>query len=210
MYLSNRDLKWALDRGRLIVDPYPEKIGDTSIDLHLDSVDEAKIWDIEKYKKDRSVSGDPEAELRLGTFDYGNLGKKYLVSPPEDKDERVFLRYDEIVIKPGGFILWQTKETVGTVADKADLICFIDGKSSRSRTGLIVHLTAPTIHAGWAGQVTLEIANLGPFDFVLKEDDAIAQITVAQISSIPDKNMKIDKLISYGQSNVTGISGKNI
>jgi Ca2+-binding RTX toxin-like protein len=29
-------------------------------------------------------------------------------------------------------------------------------------------MTAPTIHAGWWGQVTLEIANLGPFTLALK------------------------------------------
>ncbi len=210
MYLSNRDLKWALDCGRLIVEPYPEEIGDTSIDLRLDSVDEAKIWDIEKYKNDRATYGDPEKELRLGTFHYGEFGKKYLIPVPssgsDNSDLKVFRKHNEIVIKSGGFVLWQTKERVGTEPDKADLICFIDGKSTRARTGLIVHLTAPTIHAGWAGQVTLEITNLGPFDFVLKEGDIIAQITVAQISSIPDKSMKIEKMIKYNQSSVNGIS----
>jgi len=169
MYLSNRDLKWALDCDRLIVDPYPKEIGDTSIDLRLDSVNEAKVWDIEKYKAVRVTSGDSPKELRLGTFKYGEFGKKYLIPVPEsDSNEnlKVFRKDKEIVIKTGGFVLWQTKERVGTKPDKANLICFVDGKSTRSRTGLIVHLTAPTIHAGWAGQVTLEITNLGPFDFV--------------------------------------------
>lgn len=31
----------------------------------------------------------------------------------------------------------------------------IEGKSSRARLGLLVHFTAPTTHAGWAGQITL-------------------------------------------------------
>ncbi len=66
-------------------------------------------------------------------------------------------------------------------------ICFIDGKSTRARTGILVHLTAPTIHAGWKGNVVLEIVNLGPFTFVLQEDDVIAQLTVATISSSPQQ-----------------------
>ncbi len=68
MYLSNRDLKWALDCKRLTVEPYPDKIGETSIDLRLDSVDEAKIWNMEALKNEREASGDPPAELRLGEF----------------------------------------------------------------------------------------------------------------------------------------------
>lgn len=209
MYLSNRDLKWALDCGRLIVEPYPEKIGDTSIDLRLDSVDEARIWDIEKFKKSRETSGDSPKELRLGTFKYSDFGKEYLTPVPQAESNtplKVFRRGNEIIVRTGGFVLWQTKERVGTEPDNADLICFIDGKSTRARTGLIVHLTAPTIHAGWAGQVTLEITNLGPFDFVLKENDIIAQITVAQVSSIPDKAMKIKNVIQHNQKKVTGVS----
>ena len=50
-----------------------------------------------------------------------------------------------------------------------------------------MHLTAPTIHAGWKGNVVLEIVNLGPFTFVLQEDDVIAQLTVATISSSPEQ-----------------------
>jgi deoxycytidine triphosphate deaminase len=50
MYLSNRDIKWAVDCGRLIVSPRPEDAGEgydeTSIDLHLDRIEEAKIWDV--------------------------------------------------------------------------------------------------------------------------------------------------------------------
>jgi dCTP deaminase len=63
-----------------------------------------------------------------------------------------------------------------------------------------VHLTAPTIHAGWEGQILLEIANLGPFDFVLKGGDAIAQLTVATISSATDLSLKIGQSATQGQT----------
>ena len=123
--------------------------------------------------------------------------------PPEDDKQLVFRRGNEIIIRPQGFLLWQTKEVVGTPEEGANLICFIDGKSTRARTGLLVHLTAPTIHASWSGQVTLEIANLGPFSFVLQEGDVIAQITVAQVSSIPEQNMKAAGSVTYHQRSVS-------
>lgn len=96
---------------------------------------------------------------------------------------------NQVIVRTGGFLLWQTKERVGTPTDGAELICFVDGKSTRARAGIVVHLTAPTIHSSWAGKIVLEIANLGPFDIVLQEDDVIAQLTVARITSPPQRTM---------------------
>ena len=42
MYLSDRELKTALDTNKLIIKPFPQKIDATSIDLHLDGIDEAR------------------------------------------------------------------------------------------------------------------------------------------------------------------------
>jgi dCTP deaminase len=212
MYLSDRDLKWALTQGQLLVTPYPGKpkqIGPTSIDLHLDRADEARIWDIAKFKAMNKTLGHGEVpELRIGTFEYKEFAGEFQCPPPSIKpgqscEDKVFRRGDEIIIRPGGFLLWQTKEKVGTPEEGAQLICFIDGKSTRARTGLVVHMTAPTIHAAWgAWNVTLEIGNLGPFHFVLKEDDVLAQITVATISSIPEKSMPESGSVTSGQTNV--------
>jgi deoxycytidine triphosphate deaminase len=65
-------------------------------------------------------------------------------------------------------------------------------------------MTAPTIHAGWEGKITLEIANHGPFHFVLEENDVIAQLTVAHITSTPDLKLKETPSQTAGQSHVTG------
>jgi len=204
MYLSDRDLRWAIECGKLIVDPRPDKIDSTSIDLHLDSIDQAKVWDIEAFRHAKAVDGHEPCELRIGKFEYAKFAPKYLKSPSEDQNDLVFRRGNQIVIKPQGFLLWQTQERVGTPEDGANLICFIDGKSTRARTGLLVHLTAPTIHASWSGKVTLEISNLGLFHFVLEQNDVIAQITVAMVSSIPADSMKRSGSVTYRQTSVTG------
>jgi dCTP deaminase len=107
-------------------------------------------------------------------------------------------------VKPGGFLLWPTRERIGTPSSNPRLISFVNAKSTRARTGLVVHMTAPTIHAGWEGKITLEIANHGPFHFVLEENDIIAQITVAYISSSPDPTLKEGTSQTAGQSHVTG------
>jgi len=152
MYLSDRDLLLAIQQGRLILDPHPEgRIGSTSVDLRLDKVSEAKVWAIEQFRKENEDNGNPPLELRVGKFKWKAFSKKYQVPVPFDDTQKVFRRGVEIVVKPNGFLLWQTKETVGTPQEDADLICFIDGKSTRARTGLLVHMTAPTIHSSWRG-----------------------------------------------------------
>lgn len=204
MYLSNRELRDAIASGKLIVDPRPTKIDPTSIDLHLHRIREAKVWDVEQLAADHKITGIEQPELRLGSFDYQSFGGKYLVAPPTDAKKLVFRRGDEVIVKPGGFLLWQTRETVGTPEDDADLICFVNAKSTKARTGIVVHLTAPTIHSTWSGKVTLEIVNLGPFHFVLKEGDSIAQLTVARITSTPDESMKKAGSVTYGQKSASG------
>jgi len=206
MFLSDRDLRWAIETGRLTVEPKPSAIDPTSIDLHLDSVDEAKIWNLDAIYDATAGLGVGRGEVRIGKFDW-RLFSKNLIPVPADHsgNATVYRRGDEIVIKPQGFLLWQTKEEVGTPEDRADLICFVEGKSTKARTGIIVHMTAPTIHSTWTGNITLEIANLGTFTFVLKEDDVIAQLTVCTISSPPMEKMK--KGVTFQQKTVAGSAG---
>ncbi len=207
MYLSNRDIKWAIQRGLLIVKPAPdgETCGydETSIDLHLDATKKgARVWDVEKYREAQGEAG-ANPELRLGTFHYKNFSKKYLKPVPQgepDKSNPVFARGDEVIVQTGGFVLWTTLEWVGTPEENPLYVCFVNAKSTRARTGLVVHLSAPTIHAGWEGNITLEIVNFGPFDVVLKPGDAIAQLTVATVSSPPDLDLKLGESTTAKQS----------
>jgi dCTP deaminase len=177
MYLSNVDIKQEIEAGRLIFDPPPQKIDPTSIDLHLDRIEEARIWNLQKFLDKQREQGEDRPELRIGKYNLAKFSADYLASPPSilgcSDSDTVVCRGHQCIVRPGGFLLWQTKERVGTSRDKPGLICFVDGKSTRARAGIVVHLTAPTIHAGWSGKITLEIANLGPFDLRLEENDVL-------------------------------------
>lgn len=210
MYLSDGDLKAAIDSGRLIVSPLTE-IGPTSIDLHLDSVDQARVWNLDALAADNKDWGYAALQLNIARMNYGAISRKYLIPPPREKDAPegalVVSREDCVIMRPHSFVLWQTKEIVGTPAERPEFVCFIDGKSTRSRTGLVVHLTAPTIHAGWSGNVTLEMANCGPLHLVLHEGDPVAQMTVAQITSPPRFDVGRYESATQGQTDVTGTRG---
>jgi dCTP deaminase len=206
MYLSDRDLAWAIQTGRLTVDPPPERIDTTSLDLHLGSIEDAKIWDIQRFAADMADAGRKRPELHVGDYKIGKFGPKYLTNPPEfdaGAAHPVMRRGNEIIVRPAGFLLWPTVEKVGTPKNNCDLICFVDGKSTKARTGMVVHLTAPTIHSTWVGNVVLEIVNLGPFDLVFKQGDAIAQLTVSKITSPPDRGVE-GTSATHGQTEVYG------
>jgi dCTP deaminase len=208
VYLSDRDLRWAIESGKLFVEPQPveDDFGPSSIDLHLDNVKQAKVWDLAKFKQDQGTVGVNRPELRVGAYQYSDFSDRFLKLVPQQKaapDDLVQRRGDEVIVRPMGFLLWQTREEVGTPLEGAELICFVDGKSTKSRAGMVVHLTAPTIHTSWSGHITLEIVNLGPFDLILQEGDGVAQITVARVTSCPTKGAKASST-TYGQRTVHG------
>jgi len=208
MFLSDRDLAWAIETGRLTVEPKPKKIDPTSIDLHLGKIEDAVVWDIDKFTKEMRASGN-RPELHVGQYSVAEFAPKFTRAPPDyqlDSDSKVMRRGDQVVVKPLGFVLWMTEEVVGTPKNNADLICFVEGKSTKARTGMVVHLTAPIIHSTWTGNVVLEIVNLGPFDIVFHAGDAIAQLTVCRITSSPYKGME-GTSATYGQTHVSGQRG---
>lgn len=206
MYLSDNELASSINDGTLICDPKPKKIDANSFDVHLGDIKEAKIWDIHKFLKHEENAGRCDPELRIGRYNLKNFAGTYLTDPPQyregDRSDLVVRRDADIIVRPCGYLLWQTREDIGTPFP-ANYVCFINGKSGKARTGIVVHCTAPTIHAGWHAVVVLEIANLGPFDVVLREGDSIAQVMVAKITSPPSKDVRLDST-TFGQTGVDG------
>jgi hypothetical protein len=100
MYLSDRDIHWAVEKGTLLIRP-SSKIDPTSIDLHLDRVEEVQVWDTAKLVERNAAAGNDEPEVHLGTFHYGKFSEEYLAPPPdysrEDKSVKVCRRGPQII-----------------------------------------------------------------------------------------------------------------
>ena len=215
MDLSDRDLRKAIETGRLIVDPPPDHIDSTSIDLHLDAISALKIWNMEKFRADTRALGYPGHELKLGTFDYRKVADGYLVSPPaytsKSADQKVLIR--ERQRGPG-----QTRR-LPAVADPGDrrdaggwsashLFC---RRQEHARTDRAPRSSDRPDYPSVLERedhAEKEISNVGPFDFVLEEGDSIAEITVAQISSTPQMTMKARGSVTYRQAAVSGQAGE--
>src|SRR5690349_24561447 len=92
-------------------------------------------------------------------------------------------------VEPKNFVLGITTERVGLpLIPGKTLAARIEGKSSVARCGILVHFTAPTVHAGWDGPLALEMINLGSADFTLKPGMAICQLILELVHGDPQPN----------------------
>ena len=98
----------------------------------------------------------------------------------------MLLGADGYVLKQQEFILGWTAEYVDLKYD-ARIAARVEGKSSLARLGVVVHMTAPTIHAGFEGQIRLEIANYGLFPIRLRPNMRICQLIFELTLGAPEK-----------------------
>ncbi len=97
------------------------------------------------------------------------------------KDDRPY------VLKRNTFVLANTLEkvTFPLVADGQCYSARVEGKSSFARCGVLIHFTAPTIHSGWSGHITLEMMNMGPAEFLLFPKMYVCQLIIEEVRGCP-------------------------
>ena len=154
--LSDRDIRAALQGGRVRIDPYdPSCLQPSSVDLHLDR--EFRVFRNNRY---------PYIDVR---------------TPQPDLTELVSVADDEpFILHPGEFVLGQTLEWV-ELPD--DLVARLEGKSSLGRLGLLIHSTAGYVDPGWKGNLTLELSNVANLPIALYFGMKIGQISFFRMTS---------------------------
>lgn len=181
MILCNRELHEALDDGRLIIRPEPSPrlptegiecpYGTHAVDLTL--ADEISI---------------PKPGLFVLDLTRRGSLAEFLVQHSDRKKIDADQGY---ILEPNRFLLSKTREWIELPILRDRDVCLaarIEGKSSRARCGLLVHFTAPTVHPGFKGTLTLEIINLGPSPIMLRPGMPIAQLIVEEVKGIPFEN----------------------
>jgi len=181
MILSNVEIHRALDERRLVLEPEPQPrtpgLSRSVCPYQASAVDLRLSDEISYFQEDLPVSID----LRRGNF-------SKLFAPNSNRTK--ITNEQPFVLSPGRFVLGKTLERVELpiTADGDCLAARIEGKSSYARCGLFVHFTAPTIHAGFAGTITLELCNLGPFSISLFPGAYICQLIVETVKGVPFRN----------------------
>lgn len=89
-------------------------------------------------------------------------------------------------LPPDHLVLGWTREYI-ELPTHARIAARVEGKSSRARIGLGIHITAPTIHAGFKGRVRLEMVNHGTYPILLSPRMPICQLVFEQTLGTPEK-----------------------
>jgi len=154
--LSDRDIRAAMQAGRIRIDPYDSAcLQPSSVDLHLDG-------DFRVFRNNRY----PYIDVR---------------APQPDLTELVSIETDEpFILHPSEFVLGQTLEWI-ELPD--DLVARLEGRSSLGRLGLLIHSTAGYVDPGWKGNLTLELSNVANLPIALYRGMSIGQISFLKMSS---------------------------
>jgi dCTP deaminase len=183
MILSDRENKLALRREFVRITPRPpdSAFGSTSIDLTLH--EELAFW---SPRQEETPSPFVIYPARPG-FDPIQL--------LEDHGSRLILPAEGFVLKPGGFVLGWTEERIH-LPHTSRLAARVEGRSSLARLGVGIHVTAPTIHAGFGvtddpkflgTRIRLEIWNCGPLHVCLEKGMKVCQLILEEVHGTPEK-----------------------
>jgi dCTP deaminase len=167
MILTDREIKLAIEKGHIVVNPPPDytvALSSTTLDLTLSN----------QFEEWADCAGQT---LNPGAADYSYLNLRRL---------RDISTKESYILKPRSFVLGWTKEYV-KLPYESRLAARVEGKSSLGRLGVGVHVTAPTIHCGFDGNIQLEIFNLGSYPIELVAGMRCCQLIFEQTYGTPEK-----------------------
>lgn len=175
MILTDREIKIAIERDLITVTPTPADtaFSSSSVDLTLD----ARL----------SVFNDQQPGMEQ-VIDPGRTGFNHdaaLASITTQTD----IPADGWVFDPGHLVLAWTQQYVDLKTDTR-IAARVEGKSSLARLGIGVHVTAPTIHAGFSGQIRLEMINHGKFPVRLRTGMKICQLILESTLGTPERGYR--------------------
>ena len=184
MILSNVAIFEALDDGRLVISPEPRPrtqttggpkppYATTTVDLRLGQhlqIPKDGVQTVIDLREPGRVATTLSALCDMKTLDrdWYRLARNQFVLAQTVEEVRLVLPH--YLTEPG--------------CARPALAARVEGKSSLARFGLLVNFTAPTIHAGWSGKITLEIMCLGT-PLMLYPEMPICQLTLEEVSGTP-------------------------
>ncbi len=165
MRLSDVEIKNYLAQQKIVISPQPdtESISGVTVDVRLGN-------------KFRVFEGHNAPFIDIS-------GAKEDVQKALDSvmsDEIVLEGDQPFILHPGELALAMTLESVTL---PADIVGWLDGRSSLARLGLMVHVTAHRIDPGWCGNIVLEFINAGKLPLALRAGMQIGALNFEMLSS---------------------------
>ncbi|MCY7297321.1 dCTP deaminase [Alteromonas sp. a30] len=176
MRLCDKDIIKHLNDGKIKISPMPEEsmVSGLTVDIRLGN----------KFRVFQDYAA-PYIDLS---------GKK-----PDIEAALQSVMSDEIAIEegkafflhPGQLALAMTLESVSL---PANIVGWLDGRSSLARLGLMVHVTAHRIDPGWDGNIVLEFFNSGKLPLALRPNMKIGALSFELLSDFAERpyNARVD------------------
>lgn len=176
MVLTDREIQAAIEAKQIIIKPLPEQIAysSTSLDLTLSNL--LRVWKTTSVKDDEQIVC-PATE----GYTFNDFAKQF------SKQKKI--TSGGYVMEPRAFLLGWTKQYI-ELPIHGRLAARVEGKSSLARLGIGIHVTAPTIHAGFKGSIQLELCNHGPLKVKLVPGMPVCQLIFEQTLGTPDKGYR--------------------
>jgi dCTP deaminase len=187
MILSDREIQSVLKAGLILIEPPPDPsfYSSTSLDLTLHGAlltwNDPGATHSGPWKKVRPMDGGFDIRAFL---DDPNSTTRHLIGP------------DGFDLEPRMFVLGYTQQRI-YLPNSSRLAARVEGKSSLARLGVGIHVTAPTIHAGFGFNpkdpnhlglpIQLEIFNVGNQVVVLDVGMPICQLILEEVREVPTR-----------------------
>ena len=176
MRLCDKDIYQYLLDGKIKISPKPDyaDISGVTVDITLGN----KFRVFEEHNAPYIDLSGPKAQVQeaLNTV----MSDEILIA-----DDKAFF------LHPGELALAVTQESITL---PANIVGWLDGRSSLARLGLMVHVTAHRIDPGWSGNIVLEFFNSGKLPLALKPGMKIGAISFEVLSDFAEKpyNSRVD------------------
>lgn len=168
MILSDKSILQEIEKGNITIEPPPSEkdFSPSSVDVHLADI-------VLTFK-----SGHPAID-RIVDLTHPDIQSSFSEVFDTNSIPNVGYR-----LKPNQFLLSYTKEYIKL---PAHIAARLEGRSTIARYGVSIHITAPTVHPFWNGNLILEICNVGLITCLLKKGMAIGQLIFEFVDSPPLK-----------------------
>lgn len=163
MFLSDVDIKKAVEEGKIVIRPFKEE------QLQLVSYDVTLGNEFDVTDRHATSVIDPARKIYPKT------------RTVKVKDGEAF------ILHPGESVLGKQREYIGV--DHEHLM-LLSGKSSLARAGLVVHNTAMLFNPGHYFYPTFELVNTNNVPLILRPGMEVAQLMFARLSSKTSKTYK--------------------
>jgi dCTP deaminase len=184
MILSDREIGAALHYGHIIIEPRPapELWSSMAVDLTLANV--LLRWKEPVPEPTGQMAGPRAVRPARSGFNVRAMS--------EDKNlaEKIAISESGYPLNPGEFVLGYTMQFL-YLPNQSRIAARGEGKSSLARLGVGIHVTAPTIHAGFGYNednpdqpglpIQLEVFNLGRFIVHLDSGMPICQLILEEV-----------------------------